>query len=133
MDHPKWDPSAHWNGVVWLWHLISRAEAAQGANPNLLQAQQWCSQGRFRKPLALALRKVKIFWRNDNSWKKTSECKMQKIVLVENCHLTCKSMSACWWCSLCIYCMPSPFYGQLWDFSELCRSSTVRSAQNQHS
>lgn len=34
---------------------------------------------------------------------------MQKIVLIENCHLTHKSMNACWCCSLCIHCVPSPF------------------------
>lgn len=55
---------------------------------------------------------------------------MQKTVLIENCHLTCKSMSACWCCSLCIYyCVLSPFSGRLWHFSELCRGSTVHSAR----
>lgn len=130
-----WEPFAHWNVLVWLWHLISRAGTGWGANPNSLKAQQWCSQARCCKPLALALRKKsqEFFERWQLFWEKTSESKMQKIILVENCHLTCKSTSACWCCSLCMYCVSSPFSGPLWSFSELCRGSTVHSAEHQHS
>ena len=50
---------------------------------------------------------------------------MQKMVLVENLHLTFKTACAYWCRSLCLYCVPSPFFGQTWSFSELRRGSTV--------
>lgn len=78
-----WDPSARWNGVVWLWHLISRAGAAWGAHPNSLKAQQWCSQARCCKPLALALTKVKIFCRDGSSFgKRQVSLKCRKLFLL---------------------------------------------------
>lgn len=55
---------------------------------------------------------------------------MQKMVLVEDFHLTFKTVCARWCCRLCLYCVPSPFFGQTWSFSELHRGSTVHLGEN---
>lgn len=58
------------------------------------------------------------------------ESKMQEMVLMEDFHLTVKTVCTYWCFGLWLYCVPSPFLGQTWNFSELHRGSTVCLAEN---
>lgn len=60
-----------------------------------------------------------------------SESKMQEVVLMEDFHLTFKTVCTYWCFDLRFYCVPSPFLGQTWSFSELHRGSTVCLEENQ--